>query len=119
MKKIIFILLIIFVSIVSIGIYFENNYFIIEGNVLVSDTGSYLVIDELGTPIVMTNKSKNEEIFTDLTDGDEIKIICGYIRESFPAGTDVYYCKKLSEGEYKDLPEDTISDLIELGWIKE
>lgn len=111
------ILLLLFaICFVVFGIASFKGYGVMEGKVLVTNTG-YMIIDDDNSPIEMSNQSKNEEIFKGLTSGDKILIVHDGIQESFPAGTGVYYCKKLYDGEYKDLPEQVIVSLIELGYI--
>lgn len=110
-------LLLVAIVFAGLGIALYNGYGFTEGRVLIADNGSYMIIDEGGGPIVMSNQSKNEEIFADLTNGDEILIVNGLIEETYPARTDVHYCKKIADGEYKDLPEKTLLSLAEMGWI--
>lgn len=110
------ILLLFAICLVGFGIASFKGYGISEGRVLITDNGSYMIIMD-SSPIVMSNQSKNENIFEGLTNGDEIMIVHNGIQESYPGGTGVYYCKKLADGEYKDLPEQTLSSLGEMGWI--
>lgn len=110
------ILLLFAICIVGLGIASFKGYSVSEGRVLITDTGSYMIIID-NSPIVMSNRSKNEKIFEGLTNGDEIMIVHDGIQESYPAGTGVYYCIKLYDGEYKDLLEQVIVSLIELGYI--
>ena len=117
LATIVAILLLLFaICFVVFGIASFKGYGVMEGKVLVTNTG-YMIIDEDDSPIEMSNQSENEEIFKGLTSGDKILIVHDGIQESFPAGTGVYYCKKLYDGEYKDLPEQVIVSLIELGYI--
>ena len=112
------ILLLLFaICFVVFGIASFKGYGVMEGKVLVTNTG-YMIIDNDNSPIEMSNQSKNEKMFEGLTNGDKILIVHDGIQESFPAGTGVYYCKKLYDGEYKDLPEQVIVSLIELGFIE-
>ncbi|MBQ3524522.1 MAG: hypothetical protein IJA43_08735 [Clostridia bacterium] len=117
LATIVAILLLLFaICFVVFGIASFKGYGVMEGKVLVTNTG-YMIIDDDNSPIEMSNQSENEEIFKGLTSGDKILIVHDGIQESFPAGTGVYYCKKLADGEYKDLPEQVIVSLIELGYI--
>ena len=104
------------ITFVVFGIASYKGFSISEGQVLITDKGSYMIIID-NSPIVMSNQSKNEEIFEGLTNGDKILIVHDGIQESYPSGTGVYFCKKLSDGEYKDLPEQIIVSLIKLGYI--
>ena len=111
------ILLLLFaICFVVFGIASFKGYGVMEGKVLVTNTG-YMIIDDDNSPIEMSNQSENEEIFKGLTSGDKILIVHDGIQESFPAGTGVYYCIKLYDSEYKDLPEQIIVSLIKLGYI--
>ncbi len=109
-------LLLFAICFVVLGIALFKGYSVMEGRVLVTNTG-YMIIDEDNSPIDMSNRSKNEKLFEGLTNGDKIIIIHDGIQEMFPARTGVYYCKKLADGEYKNLPEQVLVSLIELGYI--
>ncbi|MBR5201839.1 MAG: hypothetical protein IKW45_01100 [Clostridia bacterium] len=110
------ILLLFAICFILFGIASYKGLSISNGRVLITKNNSYMIfIDD--SPIVMSNQSKKEKIFAGLTNGDEIMIIHDGIEESYPGGTGVYYCKKLSDGEYKDLPEQVLVSLIEMGHI--
>lgn len=124
MKKKILISICIIVSIILLTLatvlFFiieQNNYSFSEGIFLKAD-GSFLIICE-NTPIVLSNRTKDENLFDGLTSGDKIRIVHDSIAESYPAQTGVYYCKKLSDGTMKDIPEEVIQSLLEMGWFKE
>ena len=110
------ILLIVAVAFVGLGIALYKGYGIIEGQFLVTNDG-YMIIDKNNSPIVMSNQSKNEKIFENLSNGDKIVAVIGMIEETYPARTDLHFLIKLSDGEYEDLPESTLFGLGELGWI--
>lgn len=111
------ILLLLAICFVGFGIASFKGYWILEGRVLVADNGSYMIIDENNSPIVMSNQSKNEKIFEELSNGDKIIAVIGMVEETYPARTDVHFLIKLSDGEYEDLPEETLFSLAEMGWI--
>ena len=110
------ILLFLAIGFVVFGIASYKGFSVSKGRVLITDTGSYMIIMD-NSPIVMSNRSKNEKIFEGLTNGDEIMIVHDGIQESYPGGTGVYFCKKLADGEYKDLPEQVLLSLIEMGYV--
>lgn len=110
------ILLIVAIAFVGLGIALYKGYGILEGQFLVTNDG-YMIIDKNNSPIVMSNQTNNEEIFENLTNGDKIVAVIGMIEETYPARTGVYFLIKLSDGEYEDLPESTLFQLGELGWI--
>ncbi|MBO5943766.1 MAG: hypothetical protein J6Q50_00555 [Clostridia bacterium] len=110
------ILLIVAVAFVGLGIALYKGYGVIEGQFLVAND-SYMIIDKNNSPIVMSNQSKNEKIFENLSNGDKIVAVIGMIEETYPARTDLHFLIKISDGEYEDLPESTLFGLGELGWI--
>lgn len=117
LSTILAILLLLFaICFIAFGIASFKGYSVSTGQVLITDNNSHMIIID-NSPIVMSNQSKNEKIFAGLTNGDEIMIVHDGIQESYPGGTGVYYCKKLADGEYKDLPERTLLSLAEMGWI--
>ncbi len=117
LSTIVAILLLLFaICFIAFGIASFKGYSVSEGRVLITQNNLYMIIMD-NSPIVMSNQSKNEKIFEGLTNGDEILIVHDGIQESYPGGTGVYYCKKLNDGEYKDLPEQVIVSLIQLGYI--
>lgn len=110
------VLLLFAICFIALGIASFKGYSVSKGRVLITDNNSHMIIID-NSPIVMSNQSKNEKIFEGLTNGDEIMIVHDGIQESYPGGTGVYFCKKLADGEYKDLPEKTLLSLAEMGWI--
>lgn len=87
-----------------------------KGICLVADNGSYLLIDEQG-PIQMSNSDRTE-IFGGLKTGDEILVLHDGIMESYPARTVVYHLVKTGEDKEKQIPQQTVDSLIELGWLE-
>lgn len=110
-------LLITAVVVIGMGVMVSKGYGITEGRCLITGTGSYMLIDENNSPIEMNNQS-DKDLFADLSSGDEILVLHDGIQESYPAGTGVYYCKKLSDGEPEDIPSSVIESLTELGWLE-
>lgn len=111
-------LLLIAIGLVGLGIMAYRGLGVTEGRCLITANGSYMLIDESGSPIVMSNAKNKEDLFDGLSSGDEILVVHDGIEESYPAGTGVYYCKKIADGEYSDLPEQTLSSLAEMGWVE-
>ncbi|MBQ8765791.1 MAG: hypothetical protein IJZ16_03215 [Clostridia bacterium] len=99
------------------GIMTTKGYGITEGRCLITATGSYMLIDENNSPIVMSNQSE-KDLFADLSSGDEILVLHDGIQESYPAGTGAYYCIKLNDGKPEDIPTSLIENLTEMGWLK-
>ncbi|MBO7319155.1 MAG: hypothetical protein J6V06_03955 [Clostridia bacterium] len=120
MKKAI-IILIILVLVLGVGFFTVtalNSTTVTEGYSLKCENGSYMIIDERGSPI---RYSYNKALGTDvekLTDGDRILIISDLINESYPGSTSARFIFKLEDGEISDIPEATLRSLAELGWYK-
>ncbi len=110
-------LLITAVVVIGFGVITIKGYGVTEGRCMITAMGSYMLIDENNSPIVMNNRSE-KDLFAGLSSGDEILVIHDEIQESYPAGTGVYYCKKLSDGEPEDIPTSVIESLTEMGWLK-
>ena len=110
-------LLITAVVVIGMGVMTAKGYGITQGKCLITATGSYMLIDENNSPIEMNNQS-DKDIFAGLSSGDEIIVLHDGIQESYPAGTGVYYCKKLNDGKPEDIPPSVIESLTELGWLE-
>lgn len=103
-----------FISFMSFG-----GKALITGYSLRCDNGSYMIIEENGSPI---RYSFDKALGTDtesLEQGDRILIISDLINESYPGSTRAYFIFKLSDGDVEDIPAETLSQLSELGWYKE
>ena len=72
---------------------------------------------QMNSPIQLRNLTNNENLFDDLTDGDEILVIHDGIQESYPGATGVYTVFKLTDGDLSDIPENVLESLSELGWF--
>ena len=103
--------------VIGLGIIIAKGYGVTEGRCLITASGSYILIDENNSPIVMSNQSE-KDIFADLSSGDEILVLHDGIQESYPAGTGAYYCRKLSDGKTEDIPQAVIDSLTEMGWLE-
>lgn len=88
------------------------------GLYLKTDNGTHMLISD-NSPICLSNRTGDEHAFDNLTDGDEILVIHDGIAESYPAQTGAYFIKKTGDGEFADIPGEVISQLTELGWLKE
>ena len=95
-----------------------NSTTVLTGYSLKCENGSYMIIEETGSPI---RYSFNKAIGTNvekLTDGDRILIISDLINESYPGSTSAHFILKLEDGYLSHIPEDTLITLAELGWYK-
>ncbi len=92
-----------------------NGYGISKGRCYISNNGSYLIIINEKSPIVMSD-TNDKDLFKSISSGDEILVIHDGINETYPGFTGAYLCFKLDEGEEDDLPYDVIRQLKEIGW---
>ncbi len=106
--------------IVILGGCSKINKVSMTGRYLKASSGINIIIDEEGLPIVMGNSSNKEEIFEGLQTGDKIEITCNSeIRETYPAGADIYSCKLIERGTIEDIPKMTLKTLEDMGWTFE
>ena len=90
------------------------------GIYLKASSDAHIIISEDGSPIVMGNSSNKEDIFEGLQTGDKIEITCNSeIKETYPAGTDIYSCKLIERGTMEYIPKMTLKTLKDLGWTFE
>lgn len=91
---------------------------LLTGYSLRCENGSYMIIEETGSPI---RYSFNKVIGTNvekLADGDRILIISDLINESYPGSTSAHLIFKYADGSLEDIPEETLMQLSEMGWYK-
>ncbi len=91
---------------------------VLTGYSLRCENGSYMIIEENGSPI---RYSFDKALGTDvekLTDGDRILIISDLINESYPGSTSAHLIFKYADGGLEDIPEETLVQLSEMGWYK-
>ncbi len=69
------------------------------------------------SPVVMSNRTERD-LFRNLDTGDEILIVHGGVKESYPGGTGVYAVFKLEDGSVEDIPQKILSDLMAMGWLE-
>lgn len=109
---------VIIIAVLSAGVYANaKSLSLSKGICLVADNGSYLFIDEHGSPIQMSTRDRTE-IFDGLKTGDEILVLHDGIQETYPGRTGAYYCIKTGEGKEKEIPQATVDSLRELGWLE-
>lgn len=92
----------------------KNKISISTGTYIAADNGTYLVV--LGqTPVVM--HQGNETMFSALDTADKILIVHDGIDTSYPGQTRLYFLLKLSDGQERNIPEEILDELQDLGWL--
>lgn len=97
---------------------YNNSLGIHRGRILIADNGSYILVEN-SSAIVLSNPKDKEDIFSSLSDGDEVIVVLDGIEETYPARSGAYFVYKLNEGDISDIPENVIYSLTELGWIED
>ena len=88
------------------------------GRYLKADNGSNMLVWD-SSPAVMTNRTKNEKIFSKLDTGDKILVLHDGIAESYPAKTGAYFVMKIGSGSLSDIKSSVLESLSELGYMQE
>lgn len=102
---------------VAAGLFFSRGYSMTTGRCLIADNGSVMLVDG-NSPIVLSNRTKNEKLFGGLSTGDKLLVLHDGIDDSYPGGTGACFVMKLSGGSRSDIPEDVLTQLQDLGWLK-
>lgn len=92
-----------------------NHMFI--GRYLQASNGTHIIIGGQNRPVVLRDRFVSDSMFEGLEDGDRVLVVCDGINESYPAQSSAYFCMRLERGNATDLPDDTLRQLTELGWL--
>ena len=115
-KLIIGMICVVLILTASVVVMQKNNLSIGVGTCIEADNGRYLVVLD-NSPIEMYPCSGKESIFSELSTGDTIFIVYGFVEYSYPGKTGVYCIVKLSNGNENNVPEEVITRLQELHWL--
>ena len=121
-KKTVFLIALIAVAavmFVTAVVHGSVRYGFLEGRVLITDDGSYLIILADYSPIRMSDQSKNGGLFSGLQTGDSIRVLHDGIRLSYPGQTNIYRLRLLERGTRDDIPDEVFWALEQLGWVGE
>ncbi len=116
MKKKILITLSIVLCVIVIGVFVlaGRGFSASTGLFLRTDNGDMVILDN--SPIVMSIRTENDNMFAEYESGDKIFVIHDGIQETYPGGTGVYFSIKLADGHISDISESVLRQLHELGW---
>lgn len=103
---------------ITVAVYKSKGYDTMEGRCLVTEDGTYILVVD-NTPIKMTDRSEDKDLFEGVTTGDKIRIVHNGIAESYPAQAGVYRVTLLEDGSEEDISDAVREQLAELGWIKD
>lgn len=91
---------------------------VLTGRYLSTDSDTHMLIDENGSAVQLCDYEDYYMKYWGCCDGDKIMVVCNDIRETYPAQTDVRFCWIFERGSLDDIPENTLENLRELGWIE-
>jgi hypothetical protein len=97
----------------------ETGKSLFVGRYLQARDGSHMVIDRHGSPIILDPPSYLPDLFDSLEDGDRILVLSDLILTSYPGRSGAYLCLRLGDGSPEDLPNETVSQLTQLGWLSQ
>lgn len=60
------------------------------------------------TPVIVSNRTSDEDIFSYLNDGDKILLLHDGIQETYPAKTGAYFVLRLAKGEFDEMEKERI-----------
>lgn len=91
---------------------------VLTGRYLSTDSDTHMLIDENGGATQLCDYEDYYMKYWGCCDGDKIMVVCNEIRETYPAQTDVRFCWIFERGSLDDIPDSTLENLRELGWIE-
>ena len=94
-----------------------KGYGLSVGRLLVTEDGTQLLIVDQ-TPIQLSDQSKRTNLFEAFQTGDLLLVVHDGVEETYPARSGAYAAFRLKRGSIEDIPEDILSTLVELGWLK-
>lgn len=92
-----------------IGIVLVKGYSFTVGKLYFKDELPYL-INENNVAVVVYDTSKSNNLFEGYLNGDELLVMHGEIRESYPMTTDAYFVIRLKKGDGNYQPDNKIID---------
>lgn len=102
-----FILLCILLLIVTVCIIGIKGYGISKGRLYFAEKHTYLV-DDRDMAMLVSDQSKNGNLFQDYVNGDEVLIVHDGVEETYPARTGGYHIVCISNGDGTYKPADEI-----------
>lgn len=117
MKKKILVAVSVIICILAIGVFVlaGRGFSTSTGLFLETENGDMIILNN--SPIVMSARSGNDDMFAEYESGDKIFVIHDGIMETYPAKTGVYFSIKLADGHISNISEAVLRQLCELGWV--
>ncbi len=100
------------------GIMSAKGYGVSIGRLYFADIGTYL-IDSDDSAMLVSDQSKQQDLFSEYKNGDKILLIHDGVNESYPAQTGGYYIFRLAKGDGTYKPADEVigvTSITQIGW---
>ena len=102
----------------GVAAYYTNRGFgISEGIYLEGTDKPILMLD--GSPFVMSDRSKDGNLFEGLETGDKVLVLHDGLCESYPGQTGAYWINRLGNGSIADIPAAELEALVSMGWVSQ
>lgn len=88
------------------------------GYCVVADNSSRLIVLD-GSPVRLSNGSRDENMLYEYDTGDRLLVVHDGINETYPGSTRAFFCMKIGDGSAKDIPDEVFLGLYELGWLSQ
>lgn len=101
---------------VFLGILSARGFGLSVGRYLETRGGHMLIVNS--SPTVMSNCSKNENLFAGLTNGDKILVVHDGVNASYPGQTGAYFCYKLKDDGIGAISEEMIISSVRENYLE-
>lgn len=101
----------------SVFAMLESSFSLSTGTVLKSDNGTVFLVKG-NSPVRLGDYTEEGKLLAGLETGDKVLVLHDGIAESYPASTSARFVIKTGGGGEGNIPEEVVSSLSELGWIK-
>ncbi len=103
----------ILVLVIAAGYMISRGYGMTKGNLHVREDTVYL-IEEGDSAIVLSDRSKGQNMFEGLENGDEVLVFHDGVEETYPARTGVYYVLRLAKGDKNFQPDNEVLGIFQI-----
>lgn len=113
-RGIICILAIVIIGIALLMFISSRSMCFSRGRCLITKNNEYMLVLD-NSPYCMNTNHKN--MFKGLENGDEILVLHGFLLQTYPGETGVYFVRKTADGDITDISDDVLIELAQMGWI--
>ena len=114
-RVIICILAIVIIGIALLMFISSRSMCFSRGRCLITKNNEYMLVLD-NSPYCMNTNYKN--MFKGLENGDEILVLHGFLFQTYPGETGVYFVRRTADGDITDISDDVLTELAQMGWIE-